>query len=113
MHEMSIARNIVEIVEDAIRDRDEIRVAEVHVAIGGLVAVINDSLHFCYDAIIPNTKLAGSTLVIEDVPIRARCGDCHEEFDVDAFVFVCPRCGGHSATMTAGDELVVRKVEVH
>lgn len=112
MHEMSIARNIVEIVEDVVRANGDPRVDRVHVAIGRMVGVVPDSLTFCFEAITSDTRLSGASLIIEPIPIRARCTDCGLTFEVESFAFRCDSCGGTSLDVESGDELLVRSIEV-
>ena len=112
MHEMSIAQSIVEIVEDVQREQGVARVDKVFVTVGKLVGIVPDSLEFSFQAITAGTRLDGAALVIESVPIRARCGGCGHTFEVESFVFRCERCEGTSLEIVAGNELVVREIEV-
>jgi hydrogenase nickel incorporation protein HypA/HybF len=109
---MSIARDIVEIVEEAVRDEPGARVERVVVRVGAMVSVVPDSLSFCYEAITDGTPLAGSRLVIEEVPVRVRCNACHYTGELKAFVFRCERCGGTALTALSGNELAVSHIEV-
>lgn len=112
MHEMSIARNIVEIVGDVIRDQPDVRVDSVHVSIGRMVGVVHDSLRFAFNAITSDTALDGASLVIEEVPLRAHCNACGRESEMESFAARCPHCAEHNIQIVAGDELLVREIEV-
>jgi hydrogenase nickel incorporation protein HypA/HybF len=112
VHEMSIAQSIVEIVEDALGDEPASGVERVLVRVGALVAVVPHSLTFCYQAITEGTALAGSELVVEEVPVRVRCNACGREDELESFVFRCRGCGGTRLTTLSGDELVVGHIEV-
>lgn len=111
MHEMSLAQSIVEIVDDVAKDRLD-AVEQVFVDVGTLVAVVPDSLRFCYSAITSGTALEGSTLVIREIPIRVQCADCKEESEVASFVFRCPQCDGRSLQVVSGNEFTVTEIEV-
>ncbi|MDH3215078.1 MAG: hydrogenase maturation nickel metallochaperone HypA [Candidatus Krumholzibacteria bacterium] len=113
MHEMSIAQNIVEIVEDALRDEVDPDVERVVVKIGRLVAVVPDSLDFCFTAITQGTPLANSQLVIEEIPFQVRCKGCDKTSQVESFVFRCPECGNVKLETITGHELFVSHIEVH
>lgn len=112
MHEMSIARNIVEIVEEALRGDPGVRVERVTVRVGAMVAVAPDSLSFCYDAITEGTALAGSSLAIEEIPASVHCEACHQVSTVERFVFRCGHCGGTKLSMLTGNELMIGNIEV-
>lgn len=112
MHEMSIAQNILEIVETALRENPGSRLKKVLVKTGELVAVVPDSLQFCYQAITAGTPLEGSELVIEVIPTRALCDSCGKEFKVESFFFVCPHCESARVKVLSGQELQVSELEV-
>ena len=52
MHEMSIAQSIIDIVNDTLAENEKSRLKEVAVDIGEMVAVVPESLQFCYEAIV-------------------------------------------------------------
>lgn len=112
MHEMSIAQNIVEIVEEILQGQDGSTVSKVFVKIGELVAVIPESLEFCYSAITTGTKLEKSKLVIEEIPVQVRCKKCEKLFRVKQFVFRCPNCNGTDLETISGRELTISEIEV-
>lgn len=112
MHEMSIAQSIVEIVEEALRGEPAARIDRVVVRIGRMVAVVPESLSFCYGAITEQTSLAGSELVIEEMPVCVRCKACGATSELETFAFRCACCGGVELTALSGNELVVSHIEV-
>lgn len=112
MHELSIAEGILDIVRETLRDRPDAVVEKVFVDVGALVAVVPDSLDFCYGAITAGTPLAASELVIREVPIAVRCRDCGGQSEVESFVFRCPHCDGRRLETLSGNELSVTGIEV-
>ena len=111
MHELSIAQSIVEIVGDVVGEKPD-SVEKVFVEVGTLVAVVPDSLEFCYEAITSGTPLEKSKLVIREIPIRVQCSDCQHSSEVDSFVFRCPACDSRSLKMLSGNEFSVTEIEV-
>jgi hydrogenase nickel incorporation protein HypA/HybF len=112
VHELSIAEGILEIVTDTVRSAPGAVVEKVFVDVGTLVAVVPDSLDFCYTAITADTPLEGSRLVIRQVPICVRCRDCGGESEVQSFIFRCPHCDGGALETLSGNELSVTEIEV-
>jgi hydrogenase nickel incorporation protein HypA/HybF len=112
MHEMSIAQSIVEIVTETLREHHGAIVQEVGVDIGELVAVVPDSLEFCYNAIIEDTLLAGSELKINILPLMGICKSCKKKIHIENMMFVCSRCGGSSIEIYQGEELKISYLEV-
>lgn len=68
MHELGLALNIVDIVQQhvpAIRASD---VRDVRVRVGEFAGVLPDSLEFCFSAIVAGTPWQRARLAIEPVP---------------------------------------------
>jgi hydrogenase nickel incorporation protein HypA/HybF len=112
MHELSLAQNIIEIVQDIIKDRNGAEVTEVGVDIGELVAVIPESLEFCYDTLVEETPLKGSRLKINIIPLIGICKSCQKEFHIEHMAFTCPHCKSPSITVNQGQELKISYLEV-
>ena len=113
MHEMGIAMQIVEIAIDSIPPnlRGE-KVERVNLKVGKLSAIVPESLRFCFDVVTRDTPLAGSKLNIEEIPVRARCRDCHFEWTMDGPEFVCKNCQGGTIDIIAGRELDIDSIEI-
>lgn len=63
-----------------------------------------------FDRSTRGTSLDGAELFVEPVPLQARCRDCHADFPVIGFRFVCPACDGNSTEIVRGEELVLESV---
>ena len=63
MHELSIARSLIEIAEGEAK-RLAVEVEAVHVKIGALSGVVDQALLYAYDIAVEGTALEGSRLVI-------------------------------------------------
>lgn len=112
MHELGIAQNIIEIVQDQTRNFPDKKVKNVFVKIGKLTNVLNDSLLFGYDALIQSTPLTGSKLTIETVPAKIRCESCGRESVIDGLTFCCDQCKSTSVKLVNGMELTVSEIEI-
>ncbi len=112
MHEMSIAQQILEIVEQHLPDPAEGRVAAIKLRVGEMAGIVTESLEFCFNAIAEGTPAEGAALVIESMPIVVRCKDCEAESRLDFMIFSCPSCGGRNVRMVSGNELHVVELEL-
>jgi len=112
MHELAIAETIYRTVREAMDHEGYRTVHRVGLRIGALTDVVPESLNFGFDAITRGTRLESTRLEIESVPIRGQCNGCGEEFAVERFEFVCPRCGGRDNRLAQGDELEIAYLEV-
>jgi hydrogenase nickel incorporation protein HypA/HybF len=109
MHELAIARAIVEIVERHAAGR---RVARVELRIGRLRQVVPSALRFGFELTARDTVAEGAELAIVDVPAGGRCRSCGAEGELHAFPFACTGCGAAEVELTQGEELLVEAVEI-
>jgi len=122
MHELSIATILVNTLLDYQRkQKTSLRVLAVYVLIGKLRAISIEQLTYSYDLLIKGTSVAGSKLIVEEVPAKIDCPKCNFTDTLamkdDSFHFAipslsCPRCGTH-LNLTGGDELKIAKIRVH
>jgi hydrogenase nickel incorporation protein HypA/HybF len=112
MHEMSIAQSILDIVDEYMAKEDNAKLIEVAVEIGELVAVVPDSLSFCYDTLVDDTPYMNSKLIINILPLTAVCSQCAQSFTIKEFNFVCSACQSTNVTVTRGQELRITHLEV-
>lgn len=68
MHELSIAREIVEAVQQYLPAGEIRMVRSVKLRMGEQVAILPESLEFCFDLACEGTILRGARLEIENVP---------------------------------------------
>jgi len=108
MHELSIARSIVEICSER---AGSARINRVTVEVGRLTCVTAQALRFCFEAGAQGTPLASSELCIIEVAGRARCRRCAAEIELDDLVTPCS-CGSRDLQYTAGEELRITEMEV-
>jgi len=112
MHEMSIASNLMEIIEKALQDRSVARVLSIKLRIGELRAVEPEALRFCFQILSQGTLMEGAEMKIEDVPVKACCHQCKSQFPIKDFIFLCPNCGSAEIEPLSGNELDLVSLEV-
>lgn len=111
MHEVSIARSLLKIIEDETKKHGVSRVTRVCVRIGTLASIVPEALTFSFEVISERTVAEGAALDIEVVPARGQCQGCNEDFEVDSFFFVCPKCGVIASEIICGKELEISHIE--
>jgi hydrogenase nickel incorporation protein HypA/HybF len=112
MHELSIARTIVETARAERRAQGRGSLKAIGLRIGALAGVVTDSLEFCFEAVTKDTDLEGCSLEVDHLPVRATCSDCGRSFEVEGFIFTCPGCGSGAVDVTQGYELEIAYLEV-
>jgi hydrogenase nickel incorporation protein HypA/HybF len=113
MHEMGIAMQIAEIAAASIPEElQHSRVERVNLKVGKLSAVVTDSLRFCFEVVTRETPLEGAELMVQEIPVTARCNDCGHEWTIEAPVFSCSRCNSGAVELLSGRELDIESIEI-
>jgi hydrogenase nickel incorporation protein HypA/HybF len=113
MHELSIAASIVEAVTESAAAYPGARVKEVRLRVGVLSSVIEDSLQFCWGLATEDSRLAGSALVINMLPVIVHCDACGHDSQLDGVQsFRCPICGEIASDIRQGRELEIESIEL-
>lgn len=112
MHELSIALSIIEGVEQELARHNGVRVAAVYLRLGPLSGVVKDALLFSYDLACEGTRLQGSKLEIDEIPIILYCATCGEERPAELQRLSCAVCGNPSGDIRRGAELEVFALEL-
>ena len=112
MHELSIARNLVDVASQHISHLGPGRVACIRLKVGVLSCVHRDSLLFSFDLVTADTPLAGTRLEIEALPILIYCAACDQMRELPGIQsFRCPECNTPSGDIRQGRELDVESIE--
>jgi hydrogenase nickel incorporation protein HypA/HybF len=112
VHEMGIARSILDIALDAARKGGAKRIGRVTVVAGELRSIVPLQLTFYFSLLAENTTANGAELVIETMPVTLRCNTCGETFRAEEHGYQCPRCGSRDLETIGGTELRVKDIEV-
>ncbi|HVO97707.1 MAG TPA: hydrogenase maturation nickel metallochaperone HypA [Bryobacteraceae bacterium] len=113
MHELSIVQSIVETAVDAATQASASRVSKVYLRLGVLSGAVKESLQFCYSIGTLDTILEGSSLEIEELPVKIYCAKCREVRELpDIQRFRCPVCNTPSGDVRQGKELEIGSLEV-
>lgn len=112
MHELSLAENILQLIEDAAIAQQFQRVKTVWLEIGELACVEEESLRFFFTVITEDSIARQAKLEITAIAGQAVCNDCHRTVSIAALHQACPYCGGYALQIAQGDEMRIRELEV-
>ena len=113
MHELSIAQNIIEIVQQSLGTVPAQSVKSVRVTIGKLTNVLPDSLRFCFEALVSDTDLRNMSLIIDEISLEYVCGVCSSHGTMDDWYFHCPACSSPDVRLIRGSELQIQEIELY
>jgi len=98
-------------VETAARE-NATRINEIRVRVGELTEIVDDALHFAFEALTPGTLAEGAALVVERVPGRSVCAECRTSFTHGRFDVECPECGSYFCQLVEGRELEIVDIDI-
>lgn len=107
MHELSLTREVMRILEKSARENNIGHIKVVRLVVGKLAAALPDSMRFCFDILAKGPPFGDTRLEIVETDVRGRCESCGREFVIDDLRFLCSLCGSPAVEVVAGNELYV------
>ena len=112
MHELAVTESIVDIVCRHAEQAKAQRVFSIHLVIGELSSIVDDSVQFYFDYLSQDTLASGAELAFERLAVSLRCAACGREWQPDTADWTCPACRVARAQIVAGREFYVDSIEV-
>ena len=112
MHELPVAQSILDIALRHAEQAQASKIVAIHVTIGQLSSVVDDSVAFYWDMIAQGTPAEGARLEFKRIPARLRCLDCLHEYTYEGEEFACPACSGAQVQVIAGREFFLESLDV-
>lgn len=116
-----MTKQIVENILEEAKKHNAKRVAEVHLAIGEFTFLGEEAVKAAYEALVKDTMLEGSRLIIESKEGRVKCLKCgyegpvhlsHEhEHHEELPIIRCPNCEG-AVNILDGKDCVVQTLKL-
>jgi hydrogenase nickel incorporation protein HypA/HybF len=119
VHELTITQSVLDIALKHARQAEAGRILRIHLIIGDLSGIVDDSVQFYFDFVSRDTPAEGAELVFRRVPARFRCRACGEEYGLGEqagrrayYGWSCPGCEELQPEILAGREFLVDSIEV-
>ncbi len=112
MHEMALTEGVVKVLQDQARQHGFARVKTVWLEIGKLSHVDPESMLFCFQAVAKDTVAEGAEVRVLRPDGTAWCMSCSKPVIIEQRYDPCPLCGGHQITVTGGEEMRIKEMEV-
>lgn len=113
MHELAITRQIAEIAQRHGEENQASKITDLHLLIGDLSSVVDDSVQFYWDMVTEGTLCEGAELHFKRVPARLRCRECGEEYTLqNGELQVCPACESSEVEVIEGKEFQLESIEI-
>jgi hydrogenase nickel incorporation protein HypA/HybF len=108
MHEIGIARSILDAVEHGVRDPGRAR--GVSVLLGPFSGVNRDALCFAFEVLAPESACPRARLLVTEAAAAGDCPACGAGIPLPVPTPVCPRCGAPLAAVHGGDDITLLSV---
>ena len=112
MHELAVTESVLDIVRRHAAEAGAERVLRIHLVIGELSSIVDDSVQFYFDYLSRDTIAAGAELAFHRLAVGLICGACQHRWRPMDADWICPACGAASARVETGREFYVDSIEV-
>ena len=111
MHELSLAFEIVNLVEAEARSHGAEKIHEVTLVIGTLSGVDADAVMYALEFTVPGTLLEKSKFILKTEKGTGTCFRCNFNFEMDSRTQGCPVCGMIPVEVAGGTSFSVLSIE--
>jgi hydrogenase nickel incorporation protein HypA/HybF len=112
MHELAVTESILDIAKRHAVKANAARVTSIHLVMGQLSSILDDSVQFYWDMISKETLCAGAQLNFTRIPAEFKCNACGTQFKLEGQLTCCPNCQGTQIKIIAGTEFFVESIEI-
>ncbi len=113
MHEMSYISRMVALAIEVAEENKAEKVKSIVVEIGKTSGVMPYYMHKYFPEAAKGTIIEGAELVCVEVPVKALCEECNNEYyPSKENGYLCPVCGGRKAHITEGKGVVLNNVVI-
>lgn len=107
MHELSLALEVIELVQREADQRRITSVQEILIEVGDLSGVEADAFQSALELLVNGSILETTVIQIQRTPGKGRCTSCDKEIDMNHRLSVCPDCLRFPSEISGGDEFRV------
>ena len=112
MHELSVTESLLKIAVEHAEKANAQRVTDLHIVIGDLASMVDDSIQFYWDIIARDTIAEQATLHFRRLPAQLQCNTCSEKYQPTEKELICPNCHGIGAKIISGEEFFLESIDV-
>ena len=112
MHEMTLAFNLIKIIETQAAQHQPKKISTVWVEIGALAGIEIHALEFSFNIANKNTIANNAKLNIIKKPGEAWCKICEQAMIINRLGEACPDCQNYQYSIKTGQQFLLKKLEM-
>ena len=113
MHEFSLCRSVIKIVEKQVEFNSEThRISKVILSVGVLAGVDVESMAFWFPVAAKSSILKNTKLKIETDEAKALCSHCHNIYSLTQLYQSCVHCQSYDKKILSGQQMNVKNIEL-
>lgn len=112
MHELPITESILEIALRHAEKARATRITDIHLVIGQLSSIVDESVAFYWDIVSKDTIAEGAELHFRRIQTQMFCLDCNQRYNPGNEDLACPHCKSAKVKVVAGEEFSLEAIEV-
>ncbi|MFU8826951.1 MAG: hydrogenase maturation nickel metallochaperone HypA [Brevefilum sp.] len=112
MHELSVTESVLEIACKHAQEAQAAKVTDIHLVIGRLSSIVDDSIQFYWNLISKDTLCEDAQLHFTRTPAELVCLDCQHQYQLANDLTPCPNCSSARIRVLSGDEFHLESIEI-
>ncbi|MGD2027697.1 MAG: hydrogenase maturation nickel metallochaperone HypA [Anaerolineales bacterium] len=112
MHELAITEKILEISLDHAKKANAAQISNIHLVIGQLSSIVDDSVQFYWDFLAKDTIAEGADLHFRRLPLIIKCKLCNHTYSPKNQDLTCPECSGEKILIIQGEEFYLEAIDI-
>jgi hydrogenase nickel incorporation protein HypA/HybF len=112
MHELSVTESILDIVVSHAQQANARNITDIHLVLGDLSSIVDDSVKFYWDMLSEGTLAEGAELHFQRVQTELECQECGSRYKPSGNDLSCPECNSRKINIIAGEEFFIESIEV-
>jgi hydrogenase nickel incorporation protein HypA/HybF len=112
MHELPITQSILDLVLTHAGKAGGSRVRDVHLVVGELSRIVDESVQFYWNILSEGTMAEGARLRFTHQPLELECKKCNSVFQPCEMDYRCPSCSNPRVRVVSGDDFRVESIDV-
>ena len=112
MHELVVTENILEIALKHAKQAEAVKVTNIHLVIGSLSSIVDDSVSFYWNLISEDTICQNAQLHFKRIPAQLECIECGNAYSIENGLSPCPNCGSAKVKVISGEEFYLDSIEI-